>query len=206
MINEKGQFIVKDLTNKRIGKLTLIKRVNKKSPGSGQYIWLAYCDCGNKIETRPGKNKSCGCLIGNSGHKMTHTRFYKIWEGINIRTKYPRGNGDYAYHGIKNLWKSFEEFKNDIYESYLEHIKKFGEKNTQIDRVDNNGHYEKSNCRWVTLKEQARNKSNNVFITFNGETKCIAEWVEIFKIPYFTLRARLKKWSPEKALTTPVKR
>ena len=66
--------------------------------------------------------------------------------------KYPR----YGGRGIKFLWNSFEEFRDDMHESYLEHVKKFG-KNTSIERIDVNGHYCKGNCRWATAKEQSEN-------------------------------------------------
>mgnify|MGYP001605568036 FL=1 len=62
----------------------------------------------------------------------------------------------YGARGIKCLWNKFEDFRDDMYESYLEHVKEFG-KNTSIDRIDVNGHYCKENCRWATAKEQSIN-------------------------------------------------
>ncbi len=65
---------------------------------------------------------------------------------------------NYGGRGIKVLWNSFKEFKNDMYESFLEHEKLHGGRNTQIDRINNNGDYCKENCRWATLKEQYKTR------------------------------------------------
>ena len=77
-----------------------------------------------------------------------------------------------------------------------------------IDRIDTNGNYEPSNCRWVSMKRQGNNKTNNRIIEFKGLRRTTAEWADITGIPSGTIRARIDKykWSVEKALTTPVKK
>ena len=77
-----------------------------------------------------------------------------------------------------------------------------------IDRIDVNGNYEPSNCRWIDVKSQERNRGNNNFITYNNETHCISEWAEILGINYITLHQRICKynWSIERAFTTSVRR
>lgn len=91
---------------------------------------------------------------------------YYRFRGIKNRCQ-NKNQKDYHYYGgrgIKCEWKTYQDFKNDMYESYLEHKKIYGKNNTSLDRIDNNGNYCKENCRWATLKEQYKNKRNTISI------------------------------------------
>lgn len=105
---------------------------------------------------------------GMTKHGMCKTKFYIAYHGMYQRCNNPTCKRYYRYggRGIKNLWKSFEEFRDDMYGDYLKHIEKFGEKNTTLDRIDNNGNYCKENCHWATWEQQRDNKPNPVR---NGE-------------------------------------
>jgi hypothetical protein len=108
----------------------------------------------------------------------------------------------FKWYGAKGIiicdeWKNrFLNFKSWAIENgYAE--------NLTIDRIDVNGNYEPDNCRWVKMDVQCRNKTDNVFIEYNGENLCLQDWANKLKISISTLNKRLKKWSLEKALTTP---
>lgn len=203
-----------DLTGKKFGRWTVLEYVGGKGA-----MWRCQCKCGN-IKYLQGQvlrykqSKSCGCYFSeklierNTTHNLSRTNFYNIFRGLKNRCENPNVEKFplYGARGIKCFWKSFEEFRDDMYEPYLEHIRKHGRRNTTIDRIDNDGHYCKENCRWTTHVLQQRNRSKNRILEFNGQKKCLAEWAEIVGIKTGTLHIRLKRnWSVEKTLTTPVR-
>lgn len=157
------------------------------------------------------KQKTCSIKCRGKAH-ATHgdvrTRFYVIWLRMN-RVCYKKTDPRYKLYGkrgIKCLWSSYKEFKDDMFSSYEKHLKTHGKLNTTIERIDNDGNYCKENCRWATRKEQARNRRNRVTITYNGETHSITEWAEILNLPRGALWLRLKRfnWTVEKSFNTPI--
>lgn len=220
----------KDLVGKKFGRLTVTSysHTNEK----GRAVWNCKCECGNSIKVSSSyllshETKSCGCLvkevsrkqalIRNKGNKfgLKHGKhefkLYKVWKSMNGRCNCPT-NSQYEYYGGRGIevcsqWKNnFNAFYEwGMTNGYNEKASK-GE--CTIDRIDVNGDYEPSNCRWVNLKVQANNKRNNRKITFNGITKNLCEWAEITGIRAETIRTRIDKltWSIEKALTTPARK
>jgi hypothetical protein len=188
-------------------KFNLLTSVSDVLP-NGKCLWL--CECGNTKEIRissvkSGNTKSCGCLQKTlrtkpkyKTHGMCKTPTYKSWRSMLYRCKsaskiYYKGKGISVCERWSN---SFENFLADMGERPLNHT---------LDRINPDGSYEPSNCRWATSKTQCRNRTNNKIITFNNNSATIAEWEIITKIPYATIHARLTRgWSAEKALTTPI--
>lgn len=206
--------MVTDLTGKIFGKLKVLsleykKQVfDKKGKKHGwYYFYLCECECGNKkvINGRLLTSKhtqSCGCLYYTQNNKH-NTRLYKILDGIKGRCLYPKNNR-YKFYGAKGikLCREWYDFKN--FEKWA--LNNGYKDNLSIDRIDTNGNYEPSNCRWVDRITQARNKTNNKLITYKNETHCLTEWAEILNIRYNVLKDRIyRKWDIEKAFTTPPK-
>lgn len=202
-----------DVVGRKFNSLTVISDEGSKN-------WISYikckCDCGNiitanKSSVTTGSRKSCGCkprprvsaetIKNMTKHGMCGTSTYHIWATMIQRCtnpnhkKYPR----YGGRGVKvcDKWMKFKGFYEDM-----------GERPSglSIDRRDNDGHYEPSNCRWATNEEQFSNTSCNRFIEFNGLRLTISEWGRKTGIKESTIRARLKsRWTIEKALTVPAK-
>jgi len=204
---------ISDLTGQRFGRLLVIKRVENKKAHT---MYLCKCNCEKEkiiggTHLKKGSIKSCGCLRKetHTKHGLSVSKFYQKFTNLKIRcvNKKDKDYVSYGGRGIKCLWTSFEEFKEDMYDSYLEHKTIFGEKNTTIDRKNVNGNYCKENCRWATCKEQNRNRRDNVWITYNGETKIIGDWEKELGIKSGTLNSRLKNgWTKEKTFNTPIKK
>lgn len=199
-----------NLVDSRFGRLVVIKRVDNNK--YGHLCWLCQCDCGQSSvidgnSLKRGYTKSCGCiqkekLINRStkhGHraKTTTSRIYAIWQAMIQRCTNPNTPSykNYGSRGIEicKRWMEFENFLEDMGEP---------PSGLQLDRIDNDGDYCKSNCRWATSKQNSRNKRNNRLITFNGKTRCVSQWAEETGIHQKTIISRLKRgWSIAETLS-----
>jgi len=213
---------MKYTTGIRFNRLHAVKFIEKRN---GHNYWLFKCSCGNDVirslsSVKSGNTKSCGCLNTeilnknlyrkNQNHGLSRTRFYRILVGIKARCDHEKHQSykRYGGRGIKYVWKNFIEFRDDMYESYLKHVGEFGEKQTTIDRIDNDGNYCKDNCRWATYQEQANNKSTKgkIYIIENEQltAKEIMEYAGISKSAFYS---RLKAgWSLYNILITPMRK
>ena len=140
----------------------------------------------------------------NYKHGLYKSRIYKIWETMKHRC-YCTGQTSYRYYGGRGITVC-DEWRNDFKEFYDWAMSNGYSDELTLDRVESSGNYEPTNCRWVTMKEQTRNKSSNRLLTYNGKTQCIVDWANELKIDRRTITKRIDKlgWSVEKALSTPL--
>ena len=194
-----------DLTLKVVDKFVVIAPVATNY--RHVHIWACVCHCGNvfTLSSRQiihKKPRSCGCLGGPaSTHGMSRTSGYKIWASMINRCIKP-SNPNFIHYGGRGItvcdeWKtSFEAFYRDMGDP---------PKGKTLDRINNDGHYSKENCRWVGRKEQSNNTRQNNLVTYLGKTQTISQWAETIGIHANTLRYRIKKWPTiDVAFETPV--
>jgi len=170
---------VKDITGQRFGRLTVEEFVGLRgrSDGMRHAVWKCRCDCGASVECagvslRGGNTKSCGCLRAIVGREVNlqhgaaseMTGAYRSWRTMLQRCRDPKCNRwkDYGGRGIKvcERWQQFENFLSDMGER---------PEGGSLDRIDTNGNYEPSNCRWLPRNEQVRNQRKTKFVILNGE-------------------------------------
>lgn len=181
-----------------------------ESGGQKQRAVECRCDCGDVrvyrlYSLRNGNTRSCGCLAEESGnpgrqtHGCSELPEYAIWCGIRRRCSNPTDSAwkNYGGRGIRvcSRW-------NESFEAFFADMGPRPSDNHSIDRFpDNNGDYEPGNCRWATAKEQARNTRRNYLVFHNGETKCVAEWAEQYRVKSCILYSRLiAGWPFEEAV------
>lgn len=200
-----------NLTGKVYGRLLIKSFVGKIMPpyGKARYFWECLCDCGKTVILVGGYFKyagtrSCGCLHSEvasraaSTHRQSKCSEYRIWSGIvqrctNIKNQ---AYSDYGGRGIKvcERWRVFENFIADMGPRPSPEY--------SIDRIDNNGDYEPSNCQWSTQLQQMGNTRNSRLLTLNGTTLCVAEWERTLGFPKGIIHNRLRYgWNNERALT-----
>lgn len=199
----------KNYIGQRVGKLVIQELYReRRSAGDGwRYMARFVCDCGGSRVVERGNiaHKSfigeCAECSGRRGGKLAHGnsiarkqadpigyKCYYTWQAMKRRCYNPseRRYKNYGGRGISvcERWlHSYENFRDDMgLPPSMAH---------QIDRINNDGNYDPSNCRWVSATDNANNKSSSKMISAFGRTQTVAQWAAEYGIPYHTLKRRL---------------
>lgn len=180
---------------KKFGRLTVLSILDTKE--NRRYRCTCICECGKEKEyslhrVYSGLVQSCGCLKGQQSitHNMSKTKEHKAWRHIKERclNKSCHAYAKYGGRGIEicERWKhSFENFYKDMGPAP-------SPKHT-VDRINVNGNYEPTNCRWATRTQQNRNRTNTAYATYRGQTKSLPEWAALLGVSSDRLRQAYNK-------------
>lgn len=188
-----------DLVGKRFGSLTVLNY--EYSTKGGKRMWRCVCDCGNEslVQTSnltTGHIKHCqqcgykALAEKRTTHGKRRTNLYTKWCSMRRRCE-EKSCKSYKYYGAKGI-KVCEEWKDP--EKFFAWAESHGyEEGLEIDRIDVKGDYCPENCRFITRIENANNKSNNRYVSYNGETKTLAEMCRKYNLTYNYISKLLRK-------------
>ena len=191
-----------DLTGQRFGFLKVVSITDERK--HGKVVWLCECDCGNEHKVtshnlKNGSTISCGCKNklnlskANYKHGLSDSRIYNIYICMKERCYNPKATSYENYGGrgimICERWLGENGFMNFYNWAMVNGY----QDNLSIDRIDSNGNYEPSNCRWETSKRQNNNTRKNRIVHYKGEAHSVTEWSEIAGISRSTITTRLNK-------------
>ena len=191
-----------DISGQRFGRLLVVRRV--ASDKLGKATWMCLCDCGKEqislgANLRNGNTISCGCSRIKHDHAVngSQNKEYEAWASMVKRCTNPNNRYYHLYGGrgivVCNRWRQFINFLFDMGIAPNKH--------DSLERIDNNGPYNKTNCCWTTSRKQARNTRKNRLLTHNGRTQCLSAWSEETGVHRATIVSRIARgWSTKKAL------
>lgn len=194
----------KDLEGQRFGRLIVLGYLGKR--GFHKH-WLCQCDCGAERAVQgphllSGHTTSCGCSRGEKNVKHGHARLgntsneYSIYSMAKDRCENPKSKmfSRYGGRGIAFLFRDFDHF-----------IGSLGTRPSSrytLERLDNDGPYSDENCKWATRGEQARNRSDNIYIAAFGKSQILTDWARERGLSRRTIQGRLKRgWCTECAVS-----
>lgn len=184
------------------GRLTVVgvaERIKRADRGS-IIMWNCACSCGNNIKARThsltkGLTTSCGCFRKEVHFKHGLSKHPIKGAYYNAKSRCDnKNNPDWSLYGGRGI-----ECRLGTFPEFAERMLLTWERGLSLDRIDNNGHYEYDNIRWVSQTEQLRNTRINKWYTFKGETLILSEWARKFGMCFGSLKYRVDKWGVEVA-------
>ena len=186
-----------DLVDRQFGRLTVVEFVGIHTTpcGTKRRMWKCKCECGkakivSESNLKNGSTKSCGCWKYQkikekcTTHGGTHDRLYGIWKNMKYRCN-NSNDSHYMSYGGKGInvcpeWNEYANFKKWAYANGYDESAPYGD--CTLDRIDNNGDYSPTNCRWTNRITQANNTSRNRYVEFEGKRLTIAEFARAMNI------------------------
>jgi hypothetical protein len=174
--------------------------------------WVCRCECGRvntvrQIDLQRGMSRSCGCLRDEKSaqrarHGMSTSPEYYVWNAARERC-FNLNDKRFPLYGGRGITMC-AEWRADFAAFIRDMGPRPSPKHT-IDRIDNDGHYEPGNCRWVLNAVQQRNRRDLRWVTFRGETRILSDWAAHLGVPKWILFGRVRLgWTVERMLTEPV--
>lgn len=179
----------------------------------GNILWKCKCDCGTirnvtASALSKGASKSCGCLQKETAsilfreHGFSRSKFSATYSNM-IQRCFNPNHPKYNTYGLRGITVC-KEWREHPVSFYNWASSSNYEEGLSLDRIDNDGNYEPSNCHWVTIKAQQNNMRSNHYITYKGETKSISQWAVTLGLHPTTLTHRLKNgWTEEETVSIP---
>ena len=195
-----------NLTGQRFGRLLVIEEIEPRRDAKNRiyHRWKCKCDCGNFVNVttnnlKGNHSRSCGCLQSEVAGQQTlkhgyrKTRLYSIYNTMKQRCNNPN-NTAYKNYGGRGIKVCAEWNKSDGLKTFGDWALANGYRDDlTIDRINVNGNYEPSNCRWITREEQASNTRRNVFIEYQNIRYTIAQFSRKFNIDHRKVGRAIKK-------------
>jgi len=192
----------------QFGRLKIITEITKRHVGRRNF--LCVCECGGRIEVelyllKNGGVKSCGCLVGRDKfkHGLSQHPLYQVWADMKDRCKNKFIGEPYIYYGARGI-RVCDDWQIDFINFYNWAINSGYSRELQLERIDNNGNYEPSNCKWADRLEQGNNKRNNRLFFYKRKLMTIPQICRMLGIEdkERTIRTRLTKlhWDIEDAI------
>lgn len=187
-----------DLTLKQFTRITVLSQY--REPGVKDKMANCICHCGKHFtasysKVKLGQTRSCGCqgpaatVARLTTHGLRHTREYSSWCNMRDRCENPKciAYPSYGGRGIKVCERWMSSAENFVADMGL------CPRGLTLERIDVDGNYEPSNCRWATRLEQSRNKRNSIVVDYNGKRMNLADVADVAGVPYKNLRYRVKR-------------